>query len=299
MKILVLGASGFIGFPVAQALVRAGHYVYGLTRSQEKAKKLAAEEIIPVVGEISNTKDWVHLVSDIDLVIDIAGGSADLKALSLGNLEAVASTAQATRPSHAPKVNYIYTSGGYVHGDNRTDIVTDSTPLRNPAELVAWRPESEHKIVTDQRINGIVIRPALLYGRDGSFLAPLFKSATDGVVKWPGTPGRRFALINVDDLADLYVRAAEKAPILRGLIIDGVNEYTESMEDVLQAVAKVSGAKGYEFTNPQNLYEVALTTTCIIRPYLGRTLLGWRPLKPSFVDGMPIYYATWKATVQQ
>ncbi|KIJ43215.1 hypothetical protein M422DRAFT_75526 [Sphaerobolus stellatus SS14] len=251
--------------------------------------------MIPVVGEVSNPKDWVHLASDLDLVIDLAGGSADVKTLSVGNLEAVASTAQATRPSHAPKLNYIYTSGTWVHGDNRTDVVTDSTPLRKPAELVAWRPESEQKIITDQRVNGIVIRPALLYGRDGSLLSSLFKSAADGFVRWPGTPGGRYALIHVDDLADLYVRAAEKAPIIHGIILDAVNEYSESADDVLQALAKVAGAKGYEYTKPQNLYETALSTTSLIRPYLARTLLDWRPLKPGLVDGMQVYYAAWKA----
>jgi len=44
MKVIVLGASGFIGFPAAQALVRAGHVVYGVTRSVSKAKQLATEE---------------------------------------------------------------------------------------------------------------------------------------------------------------------------------------------------------------------------------------------------------------
>lgn len=37
-------ATGFIGFPVAQALARAGHIVYGLTRSEANTNKLAAEE---------------------------------------------------------------------------------------------------------------------------------------------------------------------------------------------------------------------------------------------------------------
>ena len=37
-------ASGFIGLPAAQALSRAGHIVYGLTRFEEKAKLLAADE---------------------------------------------------------------------------------------------------------------------------------------------------------------------------------------------------------------------------------------------------------------
>ena len=37
-------ASGFIGFPAAQALARAGHNVYGQTRSTEKAAQLTKEE---------------------------------------------------------------------------------------------------------------------------------------------------------------------------------------------------------------------------------------------------------------
>ena len=37
-------ASGFIGFPAAQALARAGHNVYGQTRSSEKAAQLTKEE---------------------------------------------------------------------------------------------------------------------------------------------------------------------------------------------------------------------------------------------------------------
>jgi hypothetical protein len=57
----------------------------------------------------------------------------------------------------------------------------------------------------------IVIRPALLYGRSGSFFASFFQSACEGNVWYTGQPGGRFALIHTDDLADLYVRSVEKA----------------------------------------------------------------------------------------
>ncbi|KIK51462.1 hypothetical protein GYMLUDRAFT_208616 [Collybiopsis luxurians FD-317 M1] len=295
MKVLVLGASGFIGLPAAQALVRAGHLVYGLTRSHEKAKQLAGEEIIPIVGEISNPTPWVEIVKDLDIVIDAVGGTADVKMLSQSTLEAVSKTAQATRPPHAPKLNYIYTSGTWVHGDNRTEVVTDTTPLRNPAELVAWRPAQEQRTIHDPVLNGIVIRPGLLYGRGGSLIAPLFQSAADGLVSWPGTPGGRYALIHTDDLADMYVLACEKAALVGGVIFDAVNEFSESADDVLSALVKVSGAKGYEYRKPGNLYEVALGTTSLIRPYLARTLLGWQPRKPGLVDGLSVYYAAWKA----
>ncbi|TFK36299.1 hypothetical protein BDQ12DRAFT_699761 [Crucibulum laeve] len=295
MKVLVLGATGFIGLPIAQALRRAGHHVYGLTRTEAKGKALVAEEIIPVVGDVTNPEKWINIVADLDTVIEAVGGG-DLKVLSNSLLQAVSQAAAALRPPHASKLGYIYTSGTWVHGENRNDIVTDTTPLRNPAELVAWRPEQEQRVITDKNLNGIVIRPALLYGKSGSLLAPLFESASKGVVAWPGTPGGRYALIHTDDLADLFVKAAEKAAFVKGQIFDACNDQTESTDDFLEALVKVSGAKGpYQYTKPANLYEVALGTTSLIRPYLARSLLGWRPTMPGLIDGLPTYYAAWKA----
>lgn len=42
------------------------------------------------------------------------------------------------------------------------------------------------------------------------------------------------------------------------------------------------------------VYEM-LGSTRLLRPYLGKTLLGWVPKKLGLVEGMPIYYAAWKA----
>ena len=98
-------ASGFIGLPAAQACVRAGHQVFGQTRSQGKAKQLIAEEsgsatfhssesnfltiipttrnpVTPIIGEIGNLAAWVDIVKDLDAVIDCVGGTADIKTLS-------------------------------------------------------------------------------------------------------------------------------------------------------------------------------------------------------------------------
>jgi nucleoside-diphosphate-sugar epimerase len=44
VKVLVFGATGFIGFAVAQALARSGHETYGLYRKFEKTKELAKNE---------------------------------------------------------------------------------------------------------------------------------------------------------------------------------------------------------------------------------------------------------------
>ena len=44
------------------------------------------------------------------------------------------------------------------------------------------------------------------------------------------------------------------------------------------------------------VFEVALTTTSIVRPYLARALLGWRPRKAGLLDHLEIYYKSWQAS---
>lgn len=44
------------------------------------------------------------------------------------------------------------------------------------------------------------------------------------------------------------------------------------------------------------VYEEAMAATTMVRPHLGRTLLGWHPVKASLVDGLETWYAAWKAS---
>ncbi|KAI0070032.1 NAD(P)-binding protein [Panus rudis PR-1116 ss-1] len=310
MKVFIIGATGFIGFPVAQALVRAGHIVLGLARTEEKSRLLAAEEIIPVSGDASDPSKWTSLLGDIDVVIEAIGGTPDLKTLSLNIFNAVVEAAQTYRPANAPKLTYIYTSGIWVHGENRKRTVTDTTPITNPVPLVSWRPSFENDIITNPIVNGIVIRPALLYGRSASILAALFQTAHAGKVCWVGAPGGRYALIHADDLAELYVLVTEKAQLVGGKIFDAANDFTESVDDILGKLVEVSGAQGpYEYREPSNHYipwlrsevgseafEAAITTTCYVRPYLAKALLNWQPRKAGLVDNLEVYYNAWKAS---
>lgn len=80
-------------------------------------------------------------------------------------------------------------------------------------ERIAWRPQVEEAILTRQQINGVIIRAGLIYGRAMSFLSPMFQSAYDGDILWPGRTGTRYTLVHQDDFADLVVRLAEQVSI--------------------------------------------------------------------------------------
>lgn len=206
--------------------------------------------VIPIVGD-PESDAWHSLIPTLDVVIEALGGTAPKPVLAPALREAVASAAKSLRPTHAPKLTYIYTSGTWVHGNSRTEIVTDTTPITNPLELVAWRPAQEQAVIAHDILNGIVVRPTMLYGRGGSLFESVFKQAKEGKVTWSGTPGGKLALIHTDDLADLYVRMAEGASIAGGKIFDASNDISEDLDGFLRKLSQLAGLNGeYEYTKP-------------------------------------------------
>lgn len=103
----------------------------------------------------------------------------------------------------------------------------------------------------------------------------------------------------------------EQAPICRGQIFLGSNLQAERLTDVLDAVVRVSGAKGYKLQvgdggeSPTTLrkaltdligYDKPWASTLNARPSLGPALTGWQPKKLSLVDGMDLYWAAYVAS---
>ncbi|CAN6675082.1 hypothetical protein TRVA0_084S00342 [Trichomonascus vanleenenianus] len=295
MKVLVLGATGFIGSGVANALVLAGHQVLGQTRNAAKwAKQLESNEIEVIESDPASDDKWTSVLPSVDVVVDCLGGSAPLSQLSPALIK---KAEQAKRHPTAAKLVYIWTSGVWLHGDDRFENVTDGSANTHPPSKVAWRLQVENDLVASQIIDGIVIRPGLLYGRSGSVTAMLFKqAASQKKIEWPGTPGGRYATIHIDDLAQLYRLAVEQHPLVKHLKLEGSNTSTESVDLLLSQLAKLAGLSGYTYKTPSSEFEVALAGTSIVRGTLGRSILGWVPVKPSLIDGLPGYYRAYLAS---
>lgn len=63
--ILVAGATGAIGFPLAKLLAARGHAVHGLTRDPRKSNRLAAAGCIPVIADVYDPKGLREAVRGI------------------------------------------------------------------------------------------------------------------------------------------------------------------------------------------------------------------------------------------
>src|ERR1017187_5095243 len=69
-RILVTGASGFVGRPLVAALLRAGYAVRAVTRRQVSFPNSVETAIVP---DLINPIDWNQILQGVDIVIHVAG----------------------------------------------------------------------------------------------------------------------------------------------------------------------------------------------------------------------------------
>ena len=198
-KVFITGSTGYVGRNVARAFRRAGYHVLGLTRDAGKAAGLAAEEIAPVVGDLQEPAAWRGAAEPADVLVHAAVDyDTDTMALDQASVKELIGIARARGAT------LIYTSGVWVHGDTAGTVADENSPLA-PIPMVAARVETERLVLAAPGVRGIVIRPGIVYGRQGGLTASFFDEqpvAGDGSNHWP--------MVHVDDLAEAYVRAAER-----------------------------------------------------------------------------------------
>jgi len=283
-RVFILGASGFVGSHVASAFTREGYSVTGLTRTEEKAKILRAHEITPIVGKAQDTNVWEPALENADVIIEAL---SDFQDHTTG--ATVQKVLEKFAKSH-PNRLIIYTSGIWVYGN--TSKLVDENDKTNPLAIVKSRPDIENAYTA---FGAVVIRPACVYGRQGSLTGMWFGSLKGGKHEFPGSGTHSWAFVHVNDIADLYVKVAEKRSLAKGQIFNGVSQ-SEKVSDCLAAVARVIGFKGeIKFTAPADPFSEAMALNQFISSQKAKALLGWEPKQLSFTVGVEQYYAAWAA----
>src|SRR5580765_6383769 len=146
MKILVTGATGFIGAAVARKLLQDGHEVLGLSRSDPAAAKLRAAGLTPVVGDFANSASLAEPAAQVDAIVSTASiGQVEGTPESFAkDRDAVAVMTGALGDSGRP---LIFTSGSaifavFTKGEASPTIFDEDHPVPLPASVFA-PPQAE------------------------------------------------------------------------------------------------------------------------------------------------------------
>ena len=206
MKILVTGASGFIGTHLTGVLLNRNHQVLGLARSLRN-KGISDPKYRFIAADTAQPGPWQEALADVDAVVNLAGRSISGRWNEAVKTEIRESRILTTRrvvqglPPGKPVV-LISASGVGFYGNRGDDVLTEEAPAGDDflARLSKdWEKEALAATAKGARV--VLTRLGVVLGKGGGAMArmiPAFKSFVGGPI---GNGRQWFPWIHLEDLS--------------------------------------------------------------------------------------------------
>jgi nucleoside-diphosphate-sugar epimerase len=284
MKVVLTGATGFIGSHVLAELQEHGHEVTAFARDASQADTLADRGATSTVVDLSDRAAVVGVLRDAEAAIHTASPgdatSANLdSAVVDAAIEAFAGTGKP----------YLHISGVWIYGNNPS--VSEQSPIDSPP-LVAWKEPIERRVLDATDIRGVVIVSSAAYG-DGAGGIPglLLASPRDdaGNLIMLGNGQQHWSTVHVADLANFFRLALEHESARgRYVIGDGQNptvaELTEAAAVAAGAAGAVPGSDDEAKARLGDYFAEVLLLDQGTVAAKARAELGWAPSHPGLAD---------------
>src|SRR5690348_1325205 len=237
MKVLLTGATGFVGSHVLADLYKHGHEVTALVRDDAQADTVAARGATPVVVDLYDRPTVTRLLRNADGAIHTASpGDATSADLDSAVVDAVTGAFAGTgRP-------YLQISGLWIYGANQA--ITEESPFNAPA-MVSWKEPIERRVLGATGIRGVVIVSSVAYGDGGGGIPGLLLGSPRddaGRLVMLGSGRQHWSTVHAADLADFFRRALENESA-RGRYVIG-NGVHPTVAELTLAAAVAAGAPG-------------------------------------------------------
>jgi uncharacterized protein len=176
MRVIITGATGFIGKALCQELTEAGYEVVALSRNRETGTKILGEKVKVAQWDGRTAKGWGNLANGAYAVINLAGENISSgrwtdkrkKIILESRLNAGKAVVEAVKiAKEKPKVVIQASAIGYYgsHGDEIID--EDFPPGKGFLPEVAQQWELSTKAVELVGVRHIVIRTGIVLGKGG------------------------------------------------------------------------------------------------------------------------------------
>ncbi len=241
MKVFVTGASGHIGSVVVPELLKAGHHVVGLARSNQSAEKLRKAGVEVEHGSLEDLDSLKMATQAADGVIHLAfkhdlAFSGDMEGAAQADLKALKAFGEALAGTGKPLVGVGGTLMLVFANLGRTGLETDvleSGP----------RIDSENFVIglAEKNVRSSVVRLApTVHGpldNVSGFMPTFIRIARErGVSAYVGEGANRWPAVHELDAASLFRLALESAPA--GARLHGVGDQGIAFKDIAEMIGR-------------------------------------------------------------
>jgi nucleoside-diphosphate-sugar epimerase len=305
-RILVTGASGFIGSAVVNALLKVDKSVVVVFR-KESAKDIwrncGSNVVLVEIGDINGETCWQKALEGVDTIIHCAARSFVMQEQSPGEENRyrevnVAGTLRLAQQAGAAGVKrFVFLSSIKVCGEKTLpgEAFTEASPVAPQDAYGQSKAEAEEGLLSFSKqaaMELVIIRPPIVvgFGAKGN-LANLLRWVKSGIPLPLGAVHNKRSLVSLDNLVSLVLLCAdrERAPQAANQVFVVADAEDVSTTTLLRKVADAGGDSCWLCPVPTSLLRtvaVVFGKRDIADRLLGnlqidstkvRMLLGWRP----------------------
>jgi uncharacterized protein YbjT (DUF2867 family) len=198
MRVLVTGATGFVGPAVANALVDAGHHVRVLERKPGSWQESGIRCQEAVQGDVTDLNSLRQATEGIDVVVHLVairqGKPEQFQRVMIGGTRNLIAASKERGAGRFVLMSALGT----------TEQTKDLVPYYN----AKWTQEQD---VQRSGLEHVIFRPSFIFGRDGGILPTFRKLAklapVTGII---GSGEQRIQPIWIDDVGAYFARAIDE-----------------------------------------------------------------------------------------
>lgn len=292
LKVLITGATGFVGRSLVPALMASGYDV--LCAVSKQADWLKAPQVI--IDRIELVHDWTPILKGIDIVIHLAAkvhvmkGNVPFDEYTKVNIDATKNLAQ--QAAQCGVRRFIFLSSIKVNGE----FTLEGTPFTEEYTQPIDDPYGKSKLIAEHALlelskntnmDVVILRPSLVFGPGvkANFLK-MMQLVQKG---WPlpfGNINNKRSFVFIDNLISAIIAVIEEPKASNQVYLVSDNE-SWSLSELLRAIAQNMGQNSRLFPAPGllTLFKIfglsALSTRLFGSLEVSndkiKTQLGWKP----------------------
>ena len=247
-RVVVTGATGFVGSAVVRSLLTAGYPVRALCRTTSRRNNLAGLDVDFVDGDICDAGAVARAVAGARFVVHAAADyrlwAPDRDAMMLTNVAGTRTVMEAALRAGVERI--VYTSSVATLALRSDGEAADETvPLAEVAAVGAYK---RSKVVAERLVDMMIARdalPAVIVNPSTPIGPRDIKPTPTGRIiveaacgRIPGFVDTGLNLVHVDDVAAGHLAALDRGTIGERYILGGENVY---LRDMLAEIARVVG----------------------------------------------------------
>jgi len=267
LKVLVTGATGFIGSHLVEALIHREHHVRCLVRATSDMTWLKGLPVEYIRGDCCDPDSLQAAVKDVEQVFHLAGVTKAVRAKTFFDVNALgtANLINACLRTGSGVRKFIYVSSQAAAGPAEGGVKKKESDPCRPVSFYGGSKLEGEKFVLSRRedIPVVILRPCAVYGPRERDLFFFFKMVSKGIKPILGGGEQRVSLCHVEDVVRAILLAHERDGCSGGVffISDGCDYRTGEVVDTL---ATAMGVGAHSVRIPKAMIQtIALVSGCL------------------------------------